>query len=171
MGHGYGGYGYGNYGGAYYNNGASVPLAAQPTTEPIPAPTEADNDYVPQLNDTTAQLAARASGGAVLGITMDPQYPNAAVVQQVTPGAPADVAGLRPGDMITSIDKKQIESPTDVVNLIATMQPGTQIAIQFVRPILRSEVQAAAPEQQPPTVAAPPAEPTPPPAPTPQLSP
>jgi hypothetical protein len=51
--------------------------------------------------------------------------------------------------MITSIDQKQIQSPNDVVNLIATMQPGAQVAIQFVRPILRSEVKAAAPVEQP----------------------
>ena len=168
----YNNYGYGNYGGAYYSGGASVPLQPQQPAEQIPA----EQDYVPQFNSTTAQLALAASGGAVLGITMDPQYPQAAVVREVTPGAPAELAGLRPGDMITSIDQKLVQSPDDVVNLIAGMQPGAQIAIQFVRPILRSEVQAAAPEQQPqqeplPAVAVPPAAPSPPPEPIPMVNP
>jgi hypothetical protein len=169
-GRGYGGYGYNNYGtgnyaGSYYSGAQTVPMESQTAPQQVPA----SEDYVPQYNDTMAELATAASGGAVLGITMDPQYPQAAVVREVTPGAPAERAGLRPGDMITSIDQKVVQSPDDVVTLIAAMQPGSQVAIQFVRPILRSEVQAAAPEQQlVPATTTPVDTLSPPPLPTPQ---
>jgi S1-C subfamily serine protease len=110
-------------------------------------PEPPQNDYVPQMNRTTTVLGAQASGAAVLGITMDPEYPNAAVVQQVTPGSAAEKGGLRAGDMITSIDKTEIRSPADVTNLVASMQVGDQVEIEFIRPVLRSEVKEAAPEQ------------------------
>jgi hypothetical protein len=148
-GYGYGNYGGGNYGSGYGNGGVTYYQSTDDASQQAPAQVPADQDYVPQLNNTTAELAAGASGGAVLGITLDPQYPSAAVVRTVTPGAPAERAGLRAGDMITQIDSKQMQSFSDVVNLIGGMQPGAQVAIQFVRPILRSEVQAAAPEPQP----------------------
>lgn len=106
-----------------------------------------ENDYVPQMNSTTTVLGANASGAAVLGVTMDPQYPNAAVVREVTPGSAAEKGGLRAGDMLTAIDKAEIRSPVDVINLVATKQAGEQLDIAFIRPVLRSEVKEAAPEQ------------------------
>ena len=166
-GYGYNDDGYNNYRGAYYRGGRTVRLESQQAPQQLPP----EQDYVPQLNNTTVELAAAASGGAVLGVTLDPQYPNAAVVREIVLGSPAQRAGLRPGDMITSIDEKQVQSFNDVVTLIGSMQPGATVALQFVRPILRSEVQAAAPEQQLSTTAAvPPAAPSPPPLPAPQIN-
>jgi S1-C subfamily serine protease len=107
------------------------------------------------VNTTSAKLAAGAAGNALLGVTIDPEYPAAAVIRMVTPGAPAEVAGLRPGDMIASINERLIQSPADVVNLVGGMRPGDGVNIQFVRPIPRSQVKAAAPEVQPGASAAP----------------
>jgi hypothetical protein len=49
--------------------------------------------------------------------------------------------------MIASIDRTQIGNPADVTNYVAAKQPGEQIEMEFVRPIRRSEVKAAAPEE------------------------
>lgn len=135
------GYGYGNG----YVSGQPVIVERYSTTTTPAAP--ADDDFVPQLNRTTTVLGAQPSGAALLGVTMDPQYPEAAVVRQVTPGGSAEQAGLRPGDMIASIDRTQIGNPADVTNYVAAKQPGEQIEMEFVRPIRRSEVKAAAPEE------------------------
>jgi hypothetical protein len=146
-------FGNGIYGSGYYNsgyyggygdNGGTTIVYPQP--EQVAPPVD---DYVPQVNVTSAQLGTAASGNAVLGVTIDPEYPNAAVIRTVTPGSPAEVSGLRAGDMIASINERVIQSPNDVVNLIASMRPGDRVDIQFVRPIPRSEVTAAAPELQP----------------------
>ncbi len=153
-------FGNGIYNSGYYNNGyyggisgyGGATVNQQPNQIQQPA-----EDYVPQVNTTSAKLAAGAAGHALLGITIDPEFPAAAVVRTVTPGAPAEVAGLRPGDMITAINARVVESPNDVVNLIAGMHPGDRVDIQFVRPIPRSQVKAAAPEVQSGAVAAPPA--------------
>ena len=137
------GYGYG-YGDGYISGQPVIVERYSQTTAP-PAP--ATDDYVPQLNRTTTVLGAQPSGAALLGVTMDPQYPEAAVVRQVSPGTAAEQAGLRPGDMIASIDRTQIRNPADVTNFVAAKQPGEQIEMEFVRPIRRSEVKAAAPEE------------------------
>ena len=140
------GYGYGGYGNGYV--GQSAPVIVERTVEsPAQPATTPQNDYIPQMNRTTTVLGAQASGAAVLGVTMDPQYPNAAVVRQVTPGSAAEKGGLRAGDMLTAIDKAEIRNPADVTNLIAAKQVGDQLEIAFIRPVLRSEVKEAAPEQ------------------------
>jgi hypothetical protein len=145
LGRGYG-YGYGGYNDGYVVQSAPVIVERSVGTPPEP-PTTPQNDYVPQMNRTTTVLGAQSSGAAVLGVTMDPQYPNAAVVREVTPGSAAEKGGLRAGDMITSIDKTEIRSPADVTNLVASRQVGDQLEIAFIRPVLRSEVKEAAPEQ------------------------
>jgi hypothetical protein len=155
-------FGNGIYGSGYYNNGyygssggnGDTTIVYQQPEQAV-QPQQPVEDYVPQVNTTSAQLGTAASGSAVLGVTIDPEYPNAAVIRAVTPGSPAEVSGLRPGDMIATINDRVIQSPNDVVNLIATMRPGDRVDIQFVRPIPRSEVQAAAPEVQPGAAAAP----------------
>lgn len=165
FGNGIYGSGYYNYGylGGYPSNGGAVTVYQQPPQ--TAQPQEPVEDYVPQVNETDAQLAATDSGNAILGITIDGRYPKAAVIRAVTPGSPAEKAGLRPADMIASIDNREMQSPSDVVNLISGMKPGDQIHIQFVRPIPRSQVREAAPEVQPGA-----AEATPTPAPEPDTS-
>ena len=169
------GYGYG-YGNGYVSGKPVIVERYSTTTTPA---TPAADDYVPQLNRTTTVLGAQPSGAALLGVTMDAQYPEAAVVRQVSPGTAAEQAGLQPGDMIASIDRTQIRNPADVTNYVAAKQPGEQIEMEFVRPIRRSEVKAAAPEEglgvPTPAATAPattvePTEPIPPPVPQPPVA-
>lgn len=135
-------FGNGIYGSGYYDG------YGDRTTVYQTQPQRVADDYVPQVNSTTAQLVAGASGNAVLGVTMDGTYPEAAVIREAKSGMPAEAAGMQRGDMIASIDDAAINSPSDVVNAIASRQPGDSVRIEFVRPILRSQVRAAAPAVQ-----------------------
>jgi S1-C subfamily serine protease len=71
-----------------------------------------------------------------------------ALVQSVTPGSPADKAGLHPGDIsasvdgnpiqlggdiITEIDGKPIRSNDDLTAAVAGRKPGDKVKITFVR--------------------------------------
>lgn len=60
-------------------------------------------------------------------------FKNGVLISQVQPGGPADQAGLKPGDIITSIDGRNIKDGTDLVNEIASRRPGSTARLGFLR--------------------------------------
>lgn len=60
-------------------------------------------------------------------------FKNGVLVQSVKQGGPADKAGLKPGDIITSIDGRTIKDGDDLVNDIAGRRPGSTIRLGFIR--------------------------------------
>jgi serine protease Do len=60
-------------------------------------------------------------------------FKNGVLVQQVQPSGPADKAGLKPGDIITTIDGRPIKDGDDLVNEIASRRPGSSIRLGFMR--------------------------------------
>jgi serine protease Do len=55
------------------------------------------------------------------------------LVQMVQPGGPAEKAGLKPGDIITTIDGRQVKDGDDLVNEIASRRPGSSIRLGYLR--------------------------------------
>jgi serine protease Do len=60
-------------------------------------------------------------------------FKNGVLVQQVTPGGPAEKAGLKTGDIITTIDGRGIKDGDDLVNDIASRHPGSTIRLGYLR--------------------------------------
>jgi serine protease Do len=60
-------------------------------------------------------------------------FKNGVLVQRVTTGGPADKAGLKVGDIITTIDGRAIKDGDDLVNEIASRRPGSTIRLGFLR--------------------------------------
>ncbi|MDE3150580.1 MAG: PDZ domain-containing protein, partial [Acidobacteriota bacterium] len=60
-------------------------------------------------------------------------FKNGVLVQEVQPGGPADKAGLKQGDIITSIDGRSIKDGDDLVNEIASRWPGSTARLGFLR--------------------------------------
>ena len=56
-----------------------------------------------------------------------------ALVQSVSPGLPADKAGLKRGDIIVSIDGKTVGSSDEVVRLISARDPGSKVHLSVLR--------------------------------------
>ncbi len=56
-----------------------------------------------------------------------------AFIQSVTPGQPADEAGLRPGDAVVSVDDKEITGSDDLIRTISGKQPGSSVRLGVVR--------------------------------------
>jgi serine protease Do len=56
-----------------------------------------------------------------------------ALVQQVMPGTPAEKAGLEPGDVITSLDGKPIESSAALSRAVAQVAPGQGVKLGLTR--------------------------------------
>jgi serine protease Do len=60
-------------------------------------------------------------------------FKNGVLVQLVQPGGPADKAGLKPGDIITSIDGRPVKDGDDLVNDIASRRPGSTAHLGYLR--------------------------------------
>ena len=60
-------------------------------------------------------------------------FKNGVLVQQVQPNGPADKAGLKPGDIITTLDGRAIKDGDDLVNEIASRRPGSTIRLGYMR--------------------------------------
>ncbi len=60
-------------------------------------------------------------------------FKNGVLVQEVQPGGPADKAGLKPGDIITTVDGRSIKDGDDLVNEIASRRPGSSIRLGYLR--------------------------------------
>ena len=60
-------------------------------------------------------------------------FKNGVLVQEVTPGGPAEKAGLKPGDILTTIDGRPIKDGDDLVNEIASRRPGSSVRLGLLR--------------------------------------
>jgi len=56
-----------------------------------------------------------------------------AFVEMVSPGTPAERAGLKPYDVIRKINGKPVENDTDLVNQVSDIRPGTKAVLEVWR--------------------------------------
>ncbi len=59
-----------------------------------------------------------------------PSQVNGAVVEKVTPGSPADDAGLQPGDIIQSVDRKATPNAESVQQALASVPKGDNVMLR-----------------------------------------
>ncbi|MFW5950698.1 MAG: Do family serine endopeptidase [Gemmatimonadota bacterium] len=64
-----------------------------------------------------------------------------AFVSEVVPGGPADEAGLRPEDVIVSLDGQPIEDSSDLITRLARRDPGAEVTLGVVRDGQRRNVE------------------------------
>ncbi len=85
---------------------------------------------VTSMNDSSPARVHNAP--AWLGAQLE-SWPTGALVAVVTPGSPAQSAGLRPGDIITQVDGRPVASPVNVTEAIDVLQPGDKLSLEFKR--------------------------------------
>lgn len=83
-------------------------------------PMQRQAGYVPQ------------SGGAYLGVTFNPQSNRGALVRSVAPGSPAAKSGIQPGQVIVAINDQRTGHFQELIDHVATLQPGQQIDLVVV---------------------------------------
>jgi serine protease Do len=74
----------------------------------------------------TFQAVMSSAVGHVYG------FKNGVIISSVTPGFPADKAGLKPGDIIISIDGRPIKGGDDLINDIAGRKPGSTATLGYI---------------------------------------
>ncbi|MBB5372129.1 Do family serine endopeptidase [Acidocella aromatica] len=68
-----------------------------------------------------------------LGLPSDNPAKDGALVAAVSPGSPAEKAGLKPGDVITSVNGQAVTSPGDLASDIANVDPNHKADIVYLR--------------------------------------
>jgi serine protease Do len=58
---------------------------------------------------------------------------NGVIIRGVQPGMPADKAGLKPGDIITSINGRPVKDGDDLVGDISARKPGSTVQLGYIR--------------------------------------
>jgi S1-C subfamily serine protease len=95
------------------------------------------------LEDLQLQTRSRAPYGyedefyqadrAWLGVFFDSRYDNVVVVQAVQEGSAAEDAGIRAGDRIMSINGRRVQTPSQLSQMIGSMEPGDRVEIDVAR--------------------------------------
>lgn len=77
----------------------------------------------------------RTGDSAWLGVFLEEGDADAkgARITQIYPGGPAARAGLQPGDVITQMDNQKVETPADLIGLVAQLAPQTEAQFTVVR--------------------------------------
>ena len=65
--------------------------------------------------------------------SLDLKVAHGALVQDVTPDSPAERAGLRPYDVILSVEGRDISTNEDLIRNISARQPGTMARLEVMR--------------------------------------
>lgn len=74
------------------------------------------------------------SATPIIGVTLDTTYTDGGSrISEVTPGGPADAAGLRPGDVITALQGRETSDATELVVAIRSYAPGESVSVTFQR--------------------------------------
>jgi serine protease Do len=68
--------------------------------------------------------------------------PYGVVIEGVEPGSPAEKAGLKGGDVITSVNGKPVKTGNDLVNPIAQAPIGSKVKLSYIRDRAQKEATA-----------------------------
>jgi serine protease Do len=95
---------------------------------------EVYNDLISSSHKVTrGSIGIRFNQGLPSAVNRVYGFKNGVLVQQVVHGGPADKAGLKGGDIITSVDGRSIKDGDDLVNEITSRRPGSSIRLGYQR--------------------------------------
>src|SRR5580692_7052344 len=93
---------------------------------------EVYNDLVsPSHKVTRGSIGIRFNQGLSGAVNRVYGFKTGVLVQQVVHGGPSDKAGLKSGDIITTIDGRTVKDGDDLVNEITSRRPGSTIRLGY----------------------------------------
>jgi serine protease Do len=95
---------------------------------------EVYNDLISASHKVTrGSIGIRFNQGMSGAVNRVYGFKNGVLVQQVVKGGPADKAGLKGGDIISTVDGRPIKDGDDLVNEITNRRPGSSIRLGYQR--------------------------------------
>lgn len=117
----------------YTSTGALDPSGRRALEETFAAPIgRIEAQWRQWVHDRGREDSTVDSGDGVMGIAIS-NLPDGVRVDSVQPGAPAQRAGIRVGDVITDIDTAEIRSVGDYIMATAQRRNGENIKVRFRR--------------------------------------
>ncbi len=118
---------YGGYGNGYGSSGSSSASTVQGYSIPINTAISIADQIEAGHASSTVHVGATAFLGVEIGSTA--AQGGGVQVTGTVPGTPAAAAGLTPGDMITSVAGKQVDSFGSIEQILEGYHPGDKITI------------------------------------------
>ena len=118
--------------------GINAAISSRAPTIGFAIPINQARAILPQLKDG-GRVARGYAGVALRDVDPDLQdalkLPSAtgAVVQDVTPGSPAERAGLRPYDVIAAVDGQAVSTGDQLIALVSARRPGEAVTLRVTR--------------------------------------
>jgi serine protease Do len=75
------------------------------------------------IQEVTTELAAKFGIKETDGVLVNDVFEN----------EPAARAGLKPGDIISKVDKRRVETPTGLSRIVAGLAPGSKVEVEIIR--------------------------------------
>jgi serine protease Do len=115
----------------FTNSGGSIGLS-------FAIPVDVARNVVGQLRDTGVVTRGWVGVGfedvsQALADAFNLDTPHGALINQVVDGGPAGTAGIREGDVVVTLDGKQIRTGTDLPYYVGLLAPGTDVDVEIVR--------------------------------------
>jgi len=134
---------FGNSGGPLINSrgeviGINAAISSRASNIGFAVPINQASAILPQLR-ASGRVSRGYIGVALRDVDPDLQRSlglsssSGAMVQDVTPGSPGARAGLRAYDLIVAVDGKAVSRNDELIQLVASRQPGTSASLQVVR--------------------------------------
>jgi serine protease DegQ len=73
-----------------------------------------------------------------------------AIIAGVVRNGPADKAGMKPGDILLSVDGKSVKDTNDMINFIAQLQPGGKSTMRVLRKARETDLSITVGKRPPP---------------------
>jgi serine protease Do len=101
-------------------------------------PINVAREILPQLR-TRGKVIRGWLGVSIYGVTEDiakslkMKDARGAYIADVSPGSPAEKAGLQPEDVVVGVDGREVKDNSDLTGYIASREPGTTVRLQVLR--------------------------------------